>query len=293
MSDLPFEFAVKNHPLAPASLYQVGGNARMALLPRNRAEVEAAYKWLQSQDMPKIVLGGGSNVLIADEGFPGIVIFTHHLTAVEALGDDRYWIEGGVDLDTVVRDIILAHNYEGTGGLTGIPGSVGGAIYMNAGTVNGSICQLMESVTVVSENGTETIPMDPALYTYRDQTFCPPSSFILGGTFTFECADEDQTAIYDHYIERRKRTQPPGKCCGSVFKNPEGDHAGRLLEACGLKGTRYGGAVISDMHANFIVNDQDATCADILHLIDLCKTKVKNKFDVDLIEEVKVFGRPE
>lgn len=290
MGKLPFDFAVENYPLAEASLYKVGGPAELALLPRTRAEAEQAYAWLRTQDAPKIVLGGGSNVLIADSGFPGIVVFTTHLTELAPLGGDRYFVEGGVVLDRLVRDVILAQNYEGAGGLTGIPGSVGGAIYMNAGTVNGSICQLIETVDVVTEEGTKTIPMSPELYSYRGQTFCPPRGLILSAVFQFEPSDEDQRAIYNRYIERRKRTQPKGNSCGSVFKNPPGEHAGRLIEACGLKGTRHGGAVISEMHANFIVNDRGATCADILTLMDLCKRSVRDRFGVELEEEVRIFG---
>ncbi len=289
MGNLPFDFAVENFPLAGASLYKVGGPAKLALIPRTRAEAEEAFAWLRTQHLPKIVLGGGSNVLIADEGFPGIVIFTTKLTALEPLGDDRFFVEGGVVLDTLVREVIIANNYEGTGALTGIPGTVGGAIYMNAGTVNGSICELMESVDVATEDGVRTVQMEPRLYSYRDQSFCPPSGLILAGSFRFEKAEEDQQAIYDRYIERRRQTQPQGNSCGSVFKNPEGEHAGRLIESCGLKGTRRGGAVISEVHANFIVNDRGAKCADILELIDLCKRRVREEFDIELQEEVKIF----
>ena len=291
MSELPFEFAVENYPLAPASLYHVGGPAKLALFPRTREEVEAAYAWMAAQPDPKIVLGGGSNVLIADEGFQGIVMFTTHLETIEPLGDSRYRVEGGVVLDRLVQEVMLTNNYDGVGGLTGIPGTVGGAIYMNAGTVNGTICQLMESVEIVTEEGSRSTPMDEDLYGYRGQTFCPPTGLILSGQFSFEKAEEDQRPIYDRYIERRKKTQPQGNCCGSVFKNPENDHSGRLIEACGLKGTRQGGAVISPVHANFIVNEDNATCDDILGLMDLCKGAVKEKFGIELQEEVKIFGR--
>lgn len=290
MGNLPFDFAVENYPLAQASLYKVGGPARLALLPRTRADVVKAYEWLRTRTEPKIVLGGGSNVLIADEGFAGIVLFTTHLTGLEDLGDRRYYVEGGLILDQLVREVIIVHNYKGTGGLTGIPGTVGGAIYMNAGTVNGSICQLMESVDVITVDGEQRIELNESLYSYRGQTFCPPSGLILGGHFKFEIAEENQQAIYDHYMDRRRRTQPKGNSCGSVFKNPPGHHAGRLIESCGLKGTRHGGAVISDMHANFIINDRDAKCTDILALIALVKKRVHERFGIDLEEEVKIFG---
>ena len=126
------------------------------------------------------------------------------------------------------------------------------------------------------------------MYGYRGQTFCPPRSLILGGVFRFTPAEQDQRPIYDHYIRRRKEKQPQGNCCGSVFRNPEGDHAGRLIEACGLKGVRRGGAVISPMHANFIMNDSDARFDDIVGLITLCKATVKERFGIDLREEVVI-----
>lgn len=290
MNNTPFDFAIKDYPLASASLYNVGGTADLALMPRNLKEVEAAYKWLSKQDTPRIVLGGGSNVLIADSGYRGIVLFTTELKAIEDIGDARYRVEGGTILDEMLKRTILKHNYVGAGGLTGIPGTVGGAIFMNAGTVNGSICELMESVQITTESGTQEIPIDSSMYSYRGQTFCQTSGLIVSGTFQFDTAEENQRAIYDKYIARRKETQPQGNSCGSVFKNPEGRHSGQLIESCGLKGTRIGGATISEVHANFIVNDQKASSADILGLIQLCKEKVLAKYGVALEEEVKIYG---
>lgn len=290
MIDAPFDFAVKDYPLAQVSLYNVGGPADLALMPRTLDEVEAAYKWLSQQEVPRIVLGGGSNVLISDAGYRGIVLFTTKLTRIESLGNDRYRVEGGAILDKMLHETILKHNYAGVGGLTGIPGTVGGAIFMNAGTVNGSICELMESVQITTENGTQEIPIDSDMYGYRGQTFCPPSGLIVSGTFQFHPSNEDQRAIYDKYIARRKETQPQGHSCGSVFKNPPGNHSGKLIEACGLKGTRQGGATISQVHANFIVNDDKASSEDILYLIRLCKERVLAQHGIVLEEEVKIYG---
>lgn len=282
----PFEFAVENYPLAPLTIYQVGGPARLALIPRTVDEAVQAYEWVIRQPYRHVVLGGGSNVLIDDAGFDGIVLVMSRLDAIEHLGGDRYRIESGVDLDQVVREVMLKHNYGMVGGLTGIPGTVGGAIYMNAGTVNGSTCMLMESVDVIGPDGRKTIAMDESLYSYRGQTFCPRGSLILQGYFSFTRTDVPQQPIYDRYIQRRKEKQPQGRCCGSVFKNPEGDHSGRLIDACGLKGTRKGGAVISEMHANFIMNEGNASSADIRYLIELARSKVKEQFGIELEEEV-------
>ena len=286
----PFDFGIPDYPLAEETLYGVGGPARLALRPNTREQLVEAYLWMRQQQAPTLVLGGGSNALIRDGGFPGIVLLTDCLNEMDALGDNRYRIGAGVELNRVVVDLMVRYNFAGTGGLTGIPGSVGGAIYMNAGTVNGSICQLMTSVDVVTDDGPQTIPMAPDLYGYRGQRFCPAGGLILGGEFAFEVADDDQRAIYEHYIQRRKEKQPAGKSCGSVFKNPANDHAGRLIEACGLKGTRRGGAVISALHANFIINENNARCADILELIEECKSAVRDRFGIELEEEVRVFG---
>ncbi len=288
MNQLPFDFAVEGYPLAPATLYKVGGPARLALLPRSAAEAMAAVNWMLAQPGRHLILGRGSNVLISDAGFDGTVLITTGLTNLEALGEDRYRVEGGLDLNVLVRDVLLPNNYEGTGALTGIPGSVGGAIYMNAGTVNGSTCQYLESVDLIGPGGGRTVAMEPSLYGYRRQSFCSPDDLILQGVFRFERSDTDQRAVYEHYMQRRREKQPQGDCCGSVFKNPEGEHAGRLIEACGLKGLRYGGAVISPMHANFIMNENSARFDDILHLIGVCKQEVRERFGVDLEEEVRI-----
>lgn len=290
MNALPFprEILRENEPLAPLTLYRIGGPARMALFPRTRDEAAAAYAWLAARPGRKMILGGGSNVLINDEGFPGIVLVTAHLTGMGDLGANRWDINAGEVLDALVRVVMLAHNYAGVGGLTGIPGSVGGAIYMNAGTANGTICPLLETVDLVDAAGRRNVWMEEPLYGYRGQTFCPEGGLILGATFQFEGTDEPQQPIYDRYIARRKEKQPQGYCCGSVFKNPPGEHAGRLIESCGLKGTRRGGAVISPMHANFIMNDDGAAFADVEELIELCKAKVYAKHGILLDEEVRI-----
>jgi UDP-N-acetylmuramate dehydrogenase len=288
MQTPPFDFAHENLPLAPLTLYNIGGPARWALVPRTAEELHDSYRWMAAQDARRLVLGGGSNVLISDAGFPGIVLFTTGLMQFEDFGNGRYYIGAGHELFWLVREVMLPHNYEGVGGLTGIPGSVGGAIYMNAGTVNGWTCQYMESVDLMGPDGPRTVAMRDDLYSYRGQFFCQPGDVILGGVFQFAVSERDQRALHEHYMKRRREKQPPGHSCGSVFKNPEGDHAGRLIESCNLKGTRHGGAVISEMHANFIINDNNATFADVMALIALVKKTVQEQHGVLLEEEVRI-----
>lgn len=286
----PFEFAVEGYVLAAATWYHVGGPARLALFPRTLDEAAAAYRWMVSRSEPRLVLGKGSNVLISGQGFPGTVLLTEHLNRIEPQGNDRYVAEAGLELDRLVLEVILANNYEGTGAFAGIPGSVGGAIFMNAGTVNGSTSDFLESVELATRDGVKTVAMDPSQWGYRQQTFCGQGDLILRGTFRFSRSEKDQRAIYDHYIGRRKEKQPQGHCCGSVFKNPPGEHAGRLIEACGLKGARHGGAVISPMHANFIMNEDAGTFDDIMYLIGLCKQRVREQFGIELTEEVRIIA---
>ncbi|MFA6243841.1 MAG: FAD-binding protein, partial [Candidatus Hydrogenedentales bacterium] len=160
MITLPFEFAIENYPLAPLTLYNVGGPARLALLPTTIEEAREAYEWMRTQDTKRIVLGGGSNVLIDDSGFDGIVMITSRLMGIADLGGHRYSVESGVVLDHVVSGIMIPNNYGMVGALTGIPGTVGGAVYMNAGTVNGSTCMLLESVEVMTPtDGYQRVPM--------------------------------------------------------------------------------------------------------------------------------------
>jgi UDP-N-acetylmuramate dehydrogenase len=286
----PFEFCKENYLLAPETYYRVGGPARLALFPRNADEATLAYKWMRAQPERRMILGRGSNVLIADHGFPGIVMLTKGLTGIQALGEGRYVIEAGYPLASLVREVIVPENYEGAGALTGIPGSVGGAVFMNAGTIHGCTCELVESVDLITANGPTTFMMNPSAYGYRAQSFCRDQDFVLRAIFQFRKSDKNQQEIYEHYLRRRQANQPQGLCCGSVFKNPENDHAGRLIEACGLKGTRRGGAVISVQHANFIMNEKNATGADILWLIDLCKRRVREKFGIELHEEVRIIA---
>ncbi len=280
----------ENWLLAPATRYRIGGPARLALFPRSTEELQAAWAWAVGQPVPRLILGGGSNVLISDAGFPGVVLVTTELRGIRDRGNHRFLVSAGEPLDRLVREVMLRNNYAGVGALTGIPGTVGGAVFMNAGTVNGAICDFLESVLLFGPSGPRTVTMEPSLYGYRQQSFLMPDEIIAEGSFHFTPASENQQEIYDHYIQRRKEKQPGGWCCGSVFKNPPGDHAGRLIESCGLKGVRRGGAVISPVHTNFIMNEHQATCRDVLYLIRLIRRTVRDRYGIELEPEVRIIG---
>ena len=288
MSDLPFTFAQRDLPLAPETYYRIGGPARLALLPGTVEEAAEAFRWMLEQDAPRLVMGCGSNMLIAEHGFPGNVLLTRHLCRFEPLGNGRFQVQAGLALERLVEDIIVPNNFDGAGVFTGIPGSVGGALYMNAGTANGATCVFTESVELVGKNGIRSVALEPSDHGYRSQSFCGADELILAGVFRFTPSNESAAEVRVHYLQRRKEKQPFGFCCGSVFKNPPGDHAARLIEACGLKGTRHGGAVISPLHANFIMNEDAATFDDVMALIELCKARVHEQLGIVLEEEVRI-----
>ncbi len=288
MDNVPFAFAQKNHPLAPHTRYRIGGPAAWALFPPTTSAMKEAYHWLMETNTPFIVLGGGTNVLIDDQGYPGCVLFTTKLQTMQPLGNHRYTVGAGMMLSDVVRQLLLPNNYHGVGALTGIPGTVGGAVYMNAGTANGSICELTETVSLLRGGRFETVSVTPDAYGYRGQSFCKENEVIVDATLACVRSEHNEADTYHHYMQRRKTTQPEGWCCGSVFKNPPNDHAGRLIEAVGLKGTRHNGACISDKHANFIMNEDTASFDDVLYLITLAKDKVREQFGVELKEEVRI-----
>lgn len=282
------DFIKENIPLAEYTFYRIGGPARFAFFPTTLQQITWAYEWVKGHQIPLLVIGSGSNVLISDAGFPGAVFFTTELKTLAPLGNHCYRCGAGTTLASIVENIMLANNYAGVGALTGIPGTLGGALFMNAGTVNGSICQFTKNVVLIGDAGLEEVEIRPELYAYRRQFFCEPETVIVEAELTFSPSNQDETAIYNHYIKRRLDTQPQGWCCGSVFKNPEGNHAGHLIEACGLKGTRIGGALISEKHANFIMNEGNASFKDVLSLIHLAKSRVRERFGIELEEEVRI-----
>ncbi len=285
-----FDFVRENHPLAPHTLYHIGGPARWAFFPKNPNEARAAYDWMHAQKIPVLVMGAGTNMLIEDKGFPGGALFMEGLTGINEYASRSYRLGAGVPLADVVNALMLPKNYKGVGSLTGIPGSLGGALFMNAGTANGSICELVRQVSLITPAGIDVVSITPELYAYRGQSFCGPDTVIIEAELSFEVSQKDESAVYRHYIQRRRDTQPQGWCCGSVFKNPPNNHAGRLIESCGLKGTRRGGAIISEKHANFIMNDAHASFDDVTGLIRLAKETVYARFGILLEEEVRIIS---
>jgi UDP-N-acetylmuramate dehydrogenase len=289
---LPLRGELRNEePLAGHTSWRVGGPARRFYRPADAADL-AAFLCTLDPEEPLLWLGLGSNLLVGDAGFAGTVIQTQGcLTALERMGEQRVRAEAGVSCAKVAR---FASRLGLTGAefLAGIPGTMGGALAMNAGAHGGETWGRVAQVRTIDRRGEIRVRL-PANFeiSYR-HVRAPGGEWFLDAELDLVSGDP-QTSLerIRELLERRGRTQPIGlPSCGSVFRNPPGDHAARLIEAAGLKGVRVGGAQVSEKHANFIVNTGNATAADIARLIERVQAEVLRASGIRLIPEVHRVG---
>jgi UDP-N-acetylmuramate dehydrogenase len=282
----------RDHPLAPYLAYKVGGPADLYAEPSTREDLAALLRAAHGTGTPLFVLGGGTNLVIRDGGIRGLVVRL-------GKGFRTARVEGTRLVAGAAATMMRAAAAAEKAGLTGfefgydIPGMVGGAMRMNAGAHGSEVQNVLEAVHGVTLAG-EPITLLPAdiAFAYRRATY-PVDMVVTEVVFGLREGDRAEVeARRREYHEFRLRTQPKGKSVGSVFMNPPGDHAGRLIEAAGLKGTRRGGAVISEKHANWILNEGGASAADIEELIELARDTVRERFGVELETEVKIVGEP-
>lgn len=288
-----FELRVlKDEPMSRHTSWRVGGPADLFFRPLSVDDLAA---FLRSVDVQKPVVwvGLGSNLLVRDGGLRAAVIETHGaFTKLERLSQTDVWADAGVSCAKLAKQCIRW----GLGPaefFAGIPGTVGGALAMNAGAFGGETWRHVVEVETIGRDGTRRTRL-PADYqvSYRRVTG-PDNEWFLGARLRFEPRKDVQEQDIRDLLARRKETQPIGELsCGSVFTNPVGDHAARLIETAGLKGQRIGGASVSEKHANFIINSGDATAADIEQLIEHVRAVVEHKHGVRLTPEVRIIGEP-
>jgi UDP-N-acetylmuramate dehydrogenase len=279
---------LEQEPLARHTSWRVGGPARRFYRPADAADLVEFLARLDPEE-PLLWLGLGSNLLVDDVGFPGTVIQTQGcLVRLERLGQRGIYTESGVSCAKVAR-FAARHDLVGGEFLAGIPGTMGGALAMNAGAWGGETWGQVVRVRTVDRTGQvrERLPAD-FVVGYRD-VVGPPGEWFLDAELVLAPGDgKAGMARIRELLDRRAETQPIGlPSCGSVFRNPPGDHAARLIEAEGLKGHRIGGAQVSEKHANFIINTGQASAADIRELIDLVQHRVEQATGVRLVPEVK------
>lgn len=284
---------LENEPLAKHTSWRVGGPAERMYMPFNREDLIAFIRQLPLEE-PVFWIGLGSNLLVRDGGIRGTVINTKgRLKELKRLADGTVYVEAGVPCAHVAR-FCGEQGLCGAEFLAGIPGTMGGALKMNAGAFGGETWAIVQSVEMVSANGEISVRGKGSFQiSYRSvKGFDADKEWFISALLRLPAGDiaASQQKIRE-LLDRRGKTQPTHQpSCGSVFKNPPGDHAARLIEQAGLKGCTIGGACVSEKHANFIVNLGNAKAADIEALIAHVRQTVKNNYGIDLQTEVCMVG---
>jgi UDP-N-acetylmuramate dehydrogenase len=302
MSNLPIkelqtkfpEIIRENVNLSKYTACRIGGPADVLLTVSSTAEMVETVKFLNKNNRDYFILGGGSNILISDKGVRGIVILNKakHIKFGRKSATPTVWAESGSKLIHMAR-LTAERYFSGLEWAGGIPGTIGGAIYGNAGAHGGDIAGTLISADILLQNNEQVIwNADDFDFKYRSSKLqTSPSTVILSASFKLALGnlkEIEQQMDNNHAV--RKNTQPPGASLGSMFKNPPGDYAGRLIDAVGLKGVRIGDAEISPKHANFFINYGGATGNDVFELISFVKEKVSEKFGISLELEIKMIG---
>ena len=283
---------LSNAPMKLYTTYKAGGSAQALALPKTEEELEEVKTFAQANNMPFRVFGMGSNILVSDEGLEGIVCCLRNMNSIKVEGG-IISAEAGAALDKIV-EISVKEGFEGLESLSGIPGSAGGAVYMNAGAFNAETFDFLKSFRILTrDNKIETIKKDDVKHAYRNVAL-PQGCIVLSASWEPKTA-ADKSAVAAKRTEilaKRAAKQPLDyPSAGSVFKRPEGDYASRLIDVCGLRGLSVGGAMVSQKHAGFIINYKNATAADISALIKLVQQKVFEKTGHKLELEQILWGK--
>lgn len=282
---------IENEPMALHTTFKIGGPARLAVFPKNGNEISEVIKKCKEENVRYMVVGNGSNLLVADEGIDAVVILLgKEFGEVKLIDDTTIFAEAGAPLMKVCR-FALENGLSGLEFAYGIPGSCGGGAFMNAGAYGGELGDVMFRCDHIDKDGNKgSLEGDDLKLAYRHSAYYENGCVITGAYFKMQKADKEEIkAKMADYMSRRRDKQPlEYPSAGSTFKRPEGNFAGALIEQCGLKGTSVGGAEISTKHAGFVINKGGATCKDVLDLCKKVADTVKAEKGIDLEMEVRV-----
>ncbi|OQX89512.1 MAG: UDP-N-acetylenolpyruvoylglucosamine reductase [candidate division Zixibacteria bacterium 4484_93] len=271
--------------------FGVGGRCSALVLPSDVDEIVSLVRHLTERENPFIVIGNGTNLLVSDKGYEGVVIkLADNLSLIEQRGEILF-AQSGASLSELI-DFAIEHTLSGLEKLAGIPGTVGGAAWMNAGAYGVFFGDRVTSLEVVSSSG-EKLAIDNPKFSYRTGFEGKEGAIVTGVYLKLTPGDKKELAsVASDILEKRRMNQPLDmRSAGCIFKNPPGDSAGRIIDWLGLKGKRVGGAQVSPVHANFIVNTGNATASDIYNLIKLVRSKVFEKTRIALSLEVVTVGK--
>jgi len=295
--DIPTVCQIRsNVSLKGLTTWKVGGAAQWYLEPHTIAETQSGLAWARLNDLPITIIGAGSNLLISDRGLVGLVICTRHLRHV-ATQFDNETRSIVADAGKMVASLAWQAARRGWGGMewaAGIPGTLGGAVVMNAGAHGHSTQEILVSADVLNLDGSiETLTALNLGYSYRTSNLQSSSQIVISAKFKLQAASDPEEIKARTYrdLEKRHSKQPYDRpSCGSVFRNPTPEYAAALIESVGLKGYKIGDAEVSTLHANFIINSKDATASDIRELIYYVQSQVKARYSIELEPEVKMLG---
>lgn len=284
----------ENEPLSKHSTFKIGGAAKYAVFPKSTDELVSVLKAVKGCNYKYKIIGNGSNILFDDKGYDGIIIFTKRLCSVEYIhggNTTKIKVDCGKSLTELASEAGKKHSLTGLEFAYGIPGTVGGAVYMNAGAYGGQMSDVVKETEYFDTISGEIckISFEQHNFSYRHSLFAEHPEYIVLST-TLELKEGNAEEIFDSMTKnmssRRDKQPLEYPNAGSTFKRPEGYFAGKLIEDCGLKGYTVGGAQISEKHAGFTVNIGGATSSDVLSLIEHTKNTVKESFNVELENEI-------
>lgn len=282
----------KSEPMKAHTSFKIGGPCDYFVSPETVEQVSALVKYCKTNNIPFFILGNGSNLLVSDEGFRGIVISIGENFSKYTVSGNIIQAMAGAKLVTI-SNAACKNSLSGLEFAAGIPGTVGGGIVMNAGAYGGEIKQVIKSALVMNSDGeTFTLDNEALELTYRNSRPAKEGLIVLSAEFELVQGNPDDiSALMKDFNQRRRDKQPlEYPSAGSTFKRPEGYFAGKLIQDSGLSGKTIGGACVSPKHNGFVINKGSATAKDVCELIDCIKKTVKDKFDVELCCEVKFLG---
>jgi len=280
-----------DEPLGKYTMTKLGGAADLLVIPGTIDETEATVRYAYENKIPLLLLGNGSNMVVRDGGVRGIVLHLSELSEIRIEGSLIQAEAGALIIDVSKR--AAAATLSGIEFACGIPGSIGGAMAMNAGAYGGEIKDIIVQATVLTQKGERLIlTKDELELGYRKSIISKNGYFVLSADFQLVQGDQDviNAKVADLTFQRESKQPLEYPSAGSVFKRPPGYFAGKLIQDCGLQGKGHGGAEVSMKHAGFIINKNNATASDYIQTIDMVKAEVKKKFDIDLELEVKIVG---
>ena len=278
-----------DQPMKKITALGVGGKAKYFATANSLYALKLLVETCGRYKMPYKVIGNGTNLLVSDKGYNGLIIKLFGLSDV-FFKRDQVRAMAGANLESVIK-FATDHRLSGLESLSGIPATVGGAVVMNAGAFGQSISDCITTVETLNQGKIKVYDKNDCKFGYRKSRFLGKKEIVVSATFSFKEREREKIlADVKRFSSVRKNIQPAGRSCGSVFKNPTGQTAGQLIDKAGLKGLKIGGAKISIQHGNFIITDGTATATDVYKLIGTVKEKIIQLFGVTLQEEVEYLG---